>query len=346
MGARTGQKRNEMSEITISLDDARALAEGKLLDFGCDDANAAAIADNMTLAERDGCHSHGLFRLPGYLASLKSGKVNGRASPSIQQVSPGGLRCDGDNGFAPLSLDRSREPFIERATSQGIAALALTNTYHFAALWIEVEALAEQGLCALACTGSQPTLPPAGGRRPVYGTNPIAFAWPRPGKPPMVFDQASAVMARGEVMIAAREGKTLPPGAGIGPDGEPTCDPNEVLKGAQLPFGGYKGAAIALMVELFVGPLIGDHTSPESRAADNGDGGPATGGEFILAMAPGGIRGDEGWSAHAEKLFELILSEDGVRLPGDGRRRRREQVARDGVRQPAALIEKINGMQP
>ena len=192
-------------------------------------------------------------------------------------------------------------------------------------------------ILGLACTSFKPALPPAGGKKPLYGTNPIAFAWPREGSEPCVFDQASAVMARGEVMIAARDGHELPAGAGIDADGNDTTDPNEVLKGALLPYGGYKGASLAMMVELLAGSLIGEQLSYEAAAQDNNDGGPPRGGEFILAIDPGnGL-------ASAEGLFGKILEQDGSRLPGDGRRAKREAVARDGVTIPSDLYEKITG---
>ena len=323
--------------VKLALDEVKPLAEEALKRAGCNEENAAAVAECIYQAERHGAHSHGLFRMPGYLASLNSGKVNGKASPSVSNAKPAMLSVDGDGGYAPLAHQRLAKPLADMAKQQGVAICALTNTFHFAALWQEVELLANEGVAAIACTAFKPALPPAGGSKPLYGTNPIAFAWPREGAEPMVFDQASAVMARGEVMIAAREGHTLPEGVGIGPDGKPTTDPNEILKGALLPFGGYKGASIALMVELLAGALIGEQMSFEAAATDNNDGGPPRGGEFILAIAPGGT----GPFKAAEQLFEQILTQDGTRLPGDGRRQKRASVAASGVEVPTALYEKI-----
>jgi len=328
-------------EVSLTLDEVRDLAFAAMSRVGCDRENADAVADTITMAERDGCRSHGLFRLPGYVASLRSGKVNGKARPTCARIAPSVLRIDGDCGYAPLALRVMREPLAELATSQGIAAAALVRTHHFAPLWIEVEALAERGLIAMACTAYKPAMPPAGGVKPVYGTNPMAFAWPRPGGEPMVFDQASAVMSRGDVMIAARENRTLPEGVGIDAAGRPTTDPNEILRGALLPFGGYKGASIALMIELLVGPLIGERTSPEAKAADVEDGGPPRGGEFILAIDPRRFGNADGWANSAEAFFAEILGQQGVRLPGDGRRARRRQALADGVRIPSALHKTI-----
>jgi delta1-piperideine-2-carboxylate reductase len=324
------------------LDDVRALAIRCLQANGCDMANAAAVADVLHAAERDGAKSHGLFRLPGYVKSLRSGKANGHAAPYVEDLAPGALRVVGDGGFAPLSQQVGRQPLIDRARTQGLAALAINDVYHFQALWYEVEPLAEAGLCAFAFTAAFPYVTAAGGRRPIYGTNPMSFGWPRPGKSPMVFDQASSALARGEIMIAARDGHDVPPGTGIDADGQQTTDPKAILAGgAQLPFGGYKGASIAMMVELLAGALIGDKFSFEALAADPGDGGPPGGGEFILAIDPARMGDANGWAAHAELLFDQILSEEGVRLPAGRRHANRVTSATEGAAIPAALHDEI-----
>jgi len=315
----------------ITVEDAREIARACLSVHGCDVVNAAAVADTIARAERDGAASHGLFRLPGHIASLKSGKVNGSCRPRITERAPSVLHVDGDRGYAPVAHQVLTGPLADAAKAQGVALAAVTNTHHFSALWAEVELLAEQGVAALACVSFKPALPPAGGIKPLYGTNPMAFAWPRPGASPVVFDQASAMMARGEVMIAARDGHRLPEGAGIGPDGQPSTDPNQVLKGALLPFGGYKGASLAMMIELLAGPLLGESLSVEAAETDPPDGGPPRGGEFILAIDPTRTRGDSGWSAHAERLFTEIASQEGARLPGEGRAARRAMVAERGI---------------
>ncbi|MGB7285664.1 MAG: Ldh family oxidoreductase [Salaquimonas sp.] len=326
---------------TLSLDDVRTLAKAALMAAGCDNANATAIAETVWMAERDGCASHGLFRIPGYVNSLKSGKVNGKALPRLERTAPSVLSVDGDGGYTPLALSMMMEDFTDLTKSQGVAVAAITNTFHFAALWPEVEALAKKGLCAIACTSYMPCLPPAGGIKPLYGTNPLAFAWPRLNGEPLAFDQASAFMARGDVMIHARDGKPLPEGAGIDSDGNPTTDANKVLEGAQLPFGGYKGASIALMIELMAGPLIGEQLSLEAAENDLADGGPARGGEFILAMDPKKTGRKPITGGVAERLFEEIANQNGARLPGEGRLQRRAKIAQEGVKIPKALLAAI-----
>lgn len=332
-----------MTEVLLSLDDIHSLARRSLENNGCDAANANAVAKIITAAERDGCHAHGLMRMAGYVAALKSGKVNGTAKPIVEQIASSVLRIDGDGGFAPLALACGRDALIEAATSTGIAALSLVNIHHFAALWTEIEPIAEAGLCAFACVSYKPAVIPAGGNKPLYGTNPFAFGWPRSNSPPLIFDQASSVMARGEVMIAAREGKDLPAGVGVDADGEATVDPKKVLDGALLAFGGHKGSSIALMIELFAGALIGESFSFEAAIRDNNDGGPPRGGELIVALNPASFGDANGWADHAEKLFEQILAQDGTRLPSDRRYETRSRTATNGISIPAELHKKLAG---
>lgn len=331
-------------KVGMTLDECRALAIEVLTGNGCDQANAEAVAATITAAERDRAHSHGLFRLPGYVTSLRNGKANGHAAPRAERIAPTVVRVDGDGGFAPLAHQVGRAPLVAAVREAGMAALAIRRTLHFAALWPETEALADEGLVAFAFTSSPPYLAPAGGRRPFFGTNPMSFAWPRQGRPPMVFDQASAAMARGEVMIAARDGKRLPEGAGIDAAGTPTTDPEAVLKGAQLPFGGHKGSAIALMVDLLAGPLIGEVTSAEAGDTDNKDGTAALGGELILALDPARFGADDPIGL-GERLFARMLAEDGVRLPGDRRFKARAETPTTGIEIPRSLWDTIQGLR-
>ena len=330
-----------MTEVRFTLAEARALAVDCLKQHGCNDENAGAVADKMVQAERDQCHSHGLFRLPWYVKGLKIGRVNGLAKPAVRQLAPAVVQVDGDGGFAPLGQTIGHGALVQCARETGIAALSFVNMFHIGALWPETEALAEEGLCAFAFTASYPYVAPAGGTKPLYGTNPMAFAWPRKGAPPMVFDQASASMARGEIMIAARDGHTVPETAGIGPDGEATTDPNVVLQGAQLGFGGYKGASLAMMVELLCGPLIGDFLSLEAEADDAGQGGPPKGGELILALDPAKFGNEAGYLAHGERLFAAISEQPGTRLPGARRVEGRRRTEADGIGIPQSLHEEI-----
>lgn len=331
-----------MPNTRLTLDEVKTLAMDALEANGADEVNAAAIAETMRRAEQDGAKSHGLFRTAGYVGAIRSGKAKGAARPEIVSREGAVVTMNCDRGFAPVAHEIGLPVLAEVAKAQGMGTLALRRCLHYAALWPEVETVCEAGLVAMAFTASPPYMHTAGGKKRVFGTNPMAFGWPRPGKPPMIFDQASSLTARGEVMIAARDGHEAPPGAGIGPDGAPTTDPNAILEGAQSPFGGYKGAAIALMVDLLAGPLIGELTSLGIGDEDDGAG-PALGGELILAFDPVKF-GAEDAAEQGQALFTRLLAEDGVRLPGDRRAAVRPTTPETGVEIPTALYEEIRGM--
>ena len=312
-----------MNTISLSLAEIYQLANKTLLANDCDEENANILSDTIMRAERDGSLSHGLFRLPAYVASLKSKKVNGKARPEIKKISSSVVKVLGNHAFAPMVLKVGLPELIKLAKETGVAILAINNSHHMAAMWPETEAVAEQGLVAFACTSYKPMVAPAGAKKALFGTNPISFAWPRPGKTPVVYDMATAAMAMGEVQVAAREGHKVPIGTGLNIDGKETTDPNEIVKGGVLlPFGGYKGSGIAMMVELLAGALIGETFSYETAAKDNKDGGPPSGGEFILAMSPEKIAGPN-WYNHSNEFFEKMKSMDGVRLPGERRHKNR-----------------------
>lgn len=329
-----------LDTVTLSLEQVHDLARRALLANGCNDANATAVADNIRAAERDGAKSHGLFRVPGYVRSLANGKINGVAEPRVEKLAPCLIKVHGDGGVAPLAQALGRQPLIDATRAQGMAALAITRTHHYAALWPETEVLAEAGLVAMAFVNAPPYVAPAGGTKPFFGTNPMAFAWPRPGGGAMVWDQASAATARGELQIMKRDGHRAPDGAGIDSDGNPTNDPAAILDGAQLPFGGYKGGAIALMVDLMCGPLLGEVASWEAGEADNKDGGPATGGELILAFDPSKFGGDDA-VVRSERLFERMLRIEGVRLPGARRVAARQKTPTEGAVIPKSLHDTV-----
>lgn len=335
-------------EVKLSLDEVRAYVVNIFTKLGVSPDQTNALADVIHAAERDRCKSHGLFRVPGYAASVKSGKMNKTAAPDVTQLAPSVLRVDAKGGFAPLALHTGRQPLIDLAKEQGIAVLGITNSLHFQAVWYEVEAIAAEGLVGLAGVTASSYVAPAGGIKPVYGTNPLAFGWPRQKGPPMVFDQAASASARGEIQLHLRDGKPIPEGWAIDADGNPTTDPAAGLAGAQLPFGGYKGASIALMIELMAGAMIGDLFSFEVSQKDNADGGPMSRGEFIIAIdparcVPGGDRAAQ--IAHSEQLFRQILSQDGPRLPSDRRYAARLETPTSGIAIPASLHETLESLQ-
>ena len=300
---------------------------------GMGESQAAAIARVIAAGERDGCKSHGVYRLEGCLRTIKAGKVDPRAEPEVNDDGSGVLRVNAKGGFSLPAFDLAAPKLAERARDLGIAALAVNDCVHFSALWPEVEILTELGLAALVMCPSYSAVAPSGGTKPLFGTNPFAFGWPRRNAPPYVFDIATSVAARGEIELRRRAGETLPEGWALDPEGRPTTDPEQALAGAMLPFGGYKGSAISTMIELMAGPMIGDLTSREALQALGDLSLAPRHGELVIAMAPerfaAGRPGDP--FAHAETLFEAIVGQ-GARLPSQRRFAARAETLAKGVR--------------
>ena len=292
---------------------------------------AAALAHNCALAQRDGADSHGVFRVPGYLSTLASGWVNGHAVPQVEDVAPGYVAVDAGNGFAQPALDAARSLLIDKARRNGIALLAVRNSHHFAALWLDVEPLAREGLVALAFVNSMACVVPSGGKRPLFGTNPMAFAAPRAGGEPLVFDLATSAIAHGDVQIAARAGETLPEGYGVDRHGQPTCDPAAILDGgALLPFGGYKGSALSMMVELLAAALTGGNFSFDFNWSQHPGAQTPWTGELLIVIDPSKGAGGN-FAQRTEDLVQAMRGAGQARQPGDRRYAERALADQLGV---------------
>ena len=333
--------------VNLSVDEVRSLSTEVLIANGMSDANADVVADVVTQAEADGTHSHGLFRIPGYVSSMRSGRIDGKAVPEVSDASPGLVAVDSRGGFSPPAILAGKPMAIEKAKSQGIAALGLRNNGNLNALWWEAERFGEAGLICLTMSTSQSFVAPWGGDRALFGTDPIAFACPRDGKPPMVFDYATSASARGEIQVAAREGHSIPKGWALDKDGNNTTDPAAALEGVQLPFGGHKGNAIMIMVELLAAGLTGGNFCFEAQEQIEkfgaNDAGPSSAGQIFILIDPKGFHAT--FLQRVEGLFDRILAQDGTRIPGDRRYLNRVRSATEGIECQAALHQQILEMR-
>lgn len=308
--------------MELTIDAAYALSLDVLKQAGYSLENTQTITDVLMQAQIDDCHSHGLYRLLNCIHSLEQGTVSADAIPEIEHLSSSIIRVNAKRGMAPLSFTTAIPQLIDQAKQQGIALLAINHCVHTSALWYEIELLTQANLVAFACTSNHAWVVPEGGKIPIFGTNPMAFGWPRPKqKHPFIFDFSTTAMARGEIELYRKRGEQLPDGCGVDQYGVPSNDPTTILnQGAMKTFGAHKGSALAAMVELLAGPLIGDVLSLEAQRIDAGVGGSPLGGEFIFAISPEKILGQfaDHYFDKAEELFDGY-NDQGLRLPSSRR---------------------------
>ena len=327
--------------VHLSLAEVEALTRRALIACGVDARNEPAITASVVAAEAEGIHSHGLARLPTYCEHARVGKIDGKARPVLDSPRPGLVRVDAKGGFAHPAIDFGLPALCEAAKSQGIAALAVTNSYNCGVVGYHVERIAREDLLALAFVNAPASIAPMGGTKPVFGTNPIALAVPRAGRDPLVLDQSSSVVAKSEIVVHQQRGEPIPLGWALDRDGEPTTDPKAALAGGTMvPAGGYKGAGLALIVEIFAAWLTGASLSIDASSfADNLGGSPRTG-QFFIAIDTGALAG-EGAAERLEHLFRAITGQDGARLPGSRRASARARTAADGVSIPRTLFDTL-----
>lgn len=331
-----------MPELSFTFEALKTALADILISNGCSEAVADALAANCAAATRDGSKSHGLFRMAGYVSTLRSGWVDGQADPIVEDVAPGFARVDARNGFTLPAHAAARPLLEEKARQNGIAILAIRDSHHLGALYLDIEPYAEAGFVALSVINSMAVVVHPGGRKPVYGTNPVAFAAPRGDGAPLVFDMATSTMAHGDVRVAAREGRPVAEGVGVDGKGDPTTDPSAILEGgALLAFGGHKGTAIALMVELLCAALVGGRFSFEvDWSAHPGAQTPRTGQTIILIDPARAGAPLAPFTDRVEHLLETILASGDVRLPGEKRLACR-QASRAGITVDAAQWQSI-----
>jgi (2R)-3-sulfolactate dehydrogenase (NADP+) len=328
----------------LTLGEIEDIAFRALVAAGTSEANARPLAAATASTEADGVASHGLAYIPIYAEHVQCGKVDGQAQAVLSQPRPSVICADAATGFAHSAIDAGFEKLIPLAREQGVAALAIRNSYNCGVLGIHTARLAEAGLMGIGFTNAPASIAPSGGAKPVVGTNPFSIAAPSAdGQAEVLIDQSASTIAKSEVMKHAREGKAIPEGWALDAQGNPTTDPEVGLKGSMAPSGGYKGVGIALMTEMMsaamTGATLGTEASPFSGTA----GGPPKTGQFFLAIDPGATSGND-FGARISALAASIRDQENARLPGDGRKAKRARAQTEGVAVNVATLDRINAI--
>lgn len=328
----------------LSLERLNALAAAALQRAGASAEMARATAAALVAAEAQGLASHGLSRITQYAGHLRHGRVNGAAEPRVIRAKAAACLVDAGEGLAFPACALAVKEAIQRAGESGAAFTAVTRSHHFGAAAYHLEPVAAAGMVGLAFGNSPAAMPAWGGRRAIFGTNPIAAVFPRRGEPPLTIDLSLSEVARGKLMVAAKEGKSIPLGWALDKDGNPTTDPAAGLDGMMLPAGGVKGAMLALIVELLCCALTGAAFGFEADSFFTEEGNRPHIGQAFLVVDPTALAGTEVFDERMETLVAMMLLDPGVRLPGYRRFALARQARAEGIEVPAALLGQLGSL--
>ena len=317
------------------------LARDALERAGARRGMAEAAARHLVRAEAHGLPTHGMSRVPFYCGFLRNARADGAARPVMAADRAAACLIDNRDGLPYEAAQWAIDEVIQRARRNGIGFAGITNSGHAGVLGIHLLPVAEAGMVGVAFTNSPAAIPAWGGKKALFGTDPVAFVFPRKGGDPLVIDLALTTVVRGKIMLAMQKGEKIPEGWALDRDGKPTTDPKEAIEhGSLFPIGGAKGAMLALAFELICTALTGAAIGAEADSFFSEQGNKPGIGHAFLAIDPGALAGAERYFERVETLVTAMLADEGVRLPG-ARRFAAERGARGGIDVPDDLLAKI-----
>ncbi len=330
----------ELTRLAVRVLEARGIARG--------DAEEAARI--LVMGDLMGHSTHGVLRLESYGERLAGGAMDANARITVESVAPAIARIDGANALGPLVGLRALREAMARAATHGVGIAFARNSNHFGAIAPYCLMAADEGFASMIGSNASTTIAPTGGAEIRLGNNPLGFGVPRPGGRPVILDMAMSVVARGKIRAALQRGERIPGTWATDSAGNPTTDPKAALDGFLLPFGGYKGYGLALMVDLLAGVLSGAaYLTHVNSWLDDPDQ-PGNLGHFFMLIDTR-VLGSTEWLAERVRDFDEIVhgtrradAAVPVRLPGEIELDRLERHRRDGVPIDAALLAHLEAM--
>ncbi|KAK3942628.1 hypothetical protein QBC46DRAFT_69365 [Diplogelasinospora grovesii] len=336
--------------VRVAPEDAQAFVVALLEASGVSKQNSEIVARGLVQADLRGVESHGINRIPSYLARVRNGVLDPKAEPTLTQVTPVVAQVDGHNGFGFPAARTGMDAAISMARTFGIGMVSVKHSNHFGmSAWIVRQAV-DAGMMSLVFTNSSPALPVWGGRSQLMGVSPIACGAPGgQNSKPFILDMAPSVAARGKIYKALRRGEKIPTDWALDGEGKPTDDPEKALHGGvMLPMGGPKGSALAIMMDVFSGVLSGSAfaggvTGPYDMSK------PGDVGHFFVAIKPDLFMSSDEFRERMDVLYQKVVGSDkmhGVEriyFPGEIEQLREEERLKDGIPYVQDEINTLNG---
>ena len=333
-------KEAQLARLAVRVLEASGIAPG-------DAQDAARI---LVTGDLMGHATHGVLRLESYCERLRSGAMDAKARVTVEDAAPAIARVDGANALGPVVGMRGLREAMARAKAYGVGLALARNSNHFGAIAPYCLIAAQEGFASMIGTNASTTIAPTGGAETRLGNNPIGFGVPRPGGRPVILDMAMSVVARGKIRAALQRGESIPQTWATDRHGKPTTDPKAALDGFLLPFGGYKGYGLALIVDLLAGVLSGAAYLEHVNSWLDDPEKPGNLGHFFLAIDTR-VLGPADWLAQRMADFDAIVHGTpradpavAVRLPGEIELDRLEHHRREGVVVEPALIARLEAL--
>ena len=330
----------ELTSLAVRVLEARGISRS-------DAEDAARI---LVTGDLMGHATHGVLRLESYGERLASGAMDARAKITVESVAPAIARIDGANALGPLVGMAALREAMARAKANGVGIAFARNSNHFGAIAPYCLLAAEQGFASMICSNASTTIAPTGGAETKVGNNPLGFGVPNPGGRPVILDMAMSVVARGKIRAALAKRESIPATWATDRDGRPTSDPKAALDGFLLPFGGYKGYGLALIVDLLAGVLSGAAYLEHVNSWLDDPEKPGNLGHFFLLIDTR-VLGSNEWLAQRLADFDAIIHGTQradpavpVRLPGEIELDRLAKNRREGIAVDPAVLARLEAM--
>ena len=334
--------------MVISAEELKNICCQLLVKAGVPAEAALQCSEVLVEADLEGTNSHGVMRLPIYLAAIERGQLDPGGSINIEQTAAATGIIDGGNTLGQVVSVAAMREAIRLAREAGVGSVTARNSNHYGAAAYYTHMAAREGMVGLSATNSPPALPAWGGREAYLGTNPLAIAFPTRSGEPLSIDLSLSVVARGKIIQAAKANKPIPVGWAVDKDGRETTNPTAALAGALLPLGGAKGFALALAVEIFSAILSGAAFGPHVNSILEQDTHPANVGHWFLAID---IKRFLPFDTFLDRL-EILVAEmkasslaegfSQIRMPGERRAQLRRQQLAEGIKLPDETLQALN----
>jgi (2R)-3-sulfolactate dehydrogenase (NADP+) len=321
----------------ISVNELESIVIAALKGAGASEVAAVSTAKALIYADKQGTASHGVSRVPQYAGHIKIGRIEGEAQSVVKRQNGAVSVIDAADGLAFPACELAIHHALLAARAYGVGVSAVTNSYHFGAAIYHLEAVARSNMVGISFSNSPSAIAAWGGKRPLFGTNPLAAIFPRKGKAPIAIDLAMSEVARGKLMVAAKDWA-------FDEDGEPTTDPAKGMRGSMAPTGGVKGAMLALTIELLVTALCGAHLGFEVDSFFDVEGNKPRIGQLFIAIDPAAMGSAEVYAERVETLVNAMLEDGGVRLPGARRYANAAKADADGINVSDALLAQLKAL--